>query len=82
MRPKKLTRCMFKTTVQHKCRVDNKTNVSTHIHEIKENYFKATNQQCMKKAVICMRIHPADIPLKSGEICQKVLLEAQNEERV
>ena len=27
-----------------------------------------------KKAVIRMRINPADIALKSGEICQKVLL--------
>jgi hypothetical protein len=68
MRPKKLTRCMFKTTVQNKWRVDNKGNVYKHIHEINEKYFKATYQECIKKAVIRMRIHPADILLKSGEI--------------
>ena len=44
----------------------------------KERNFKATNQQCIKKATMRMRILPTDIPLKSGEIWQKVLLETEN----
>ena len=80
MRPQKLTRCIFKTNVPNKCRVDNKGNVYTHIYLKKEKHFKATYQQYIKKATIRMRIHPADIPLKSGEICQRVLLERENAE--
>jgi len=60
--------------------VDKKANVYKHIRQVKEKHFKATNQKYIIKAVTRMRIHPADIPLKSGEICQKVLLETENAE--
>jgi len=78
MRPNNLTRCIFKTNVPNECRIDNNATIYERIHEIKENIFKATNQQCIKKATIRMRIHTADIPLKRGEICQKELLETEN----
>jgi hypothetical protein len=82
IRPNKLTRCIFKTTILNTCWIENDATVYIRIHEIKENNFKATNQQCIKNAAIRMRIHPADTPPKSEEICLKVLLETENVEFV
>jgi len=78
MRPNNLTRCIFKTKVPNECHIDNNATIYKGIREIKEKHFKATNQQCVKKVTLRMRIHTADIPLKRGEICQKVLLETEN----
>jgi hypothetical protein len=80
MRPKKLTRCIFKTNVTNECPVDNKANIYKRIHEKKEDHFKATNYPFTIKARIRMRIHQADTPPKSGEICLKVLLVTENSE--
>jgi len=78
MRPNNLTRCTFKISVPNECHIYNNPTIYERIHEIKEKYFKATNQQCIKKATMRMRILPTDIPLKSGEIWQKVLMETEN----
>ena len=75
VRPNNLTRCIFKTKITNQCRTDNNGIIYKSIHYIKEKHFKATNHQCTKKATKRMRKHPADTPPKSGEICQKVLLE-------
>ena len=80
MRPNKLTRCIFKTKVPNKWRIDNCATVYKRIHEMKEKYFKATNHESTNKATIRMRIIPAGTPPKSGEICEKVLVETENSE--
>ena len=82
MRPNNLTRWIFKTKVTNECRVNNNGIIYKSIHVIKEKYFNATNLQCTKKATIRMHKHSADTPPKSGEICQKVLLETENAECV
>ena len=76
--PNKLTRCIFRAIILNKCRIDNNANIYKRIHEIRENNFKATKQNALKKTAIRMRIHPADTPPKSGEICLTVLLETEN----
>jgi transposase-like protein len=73
MRPNKLTRCISKTNVSNEYRIDNYATFYKLIHEIKEKYFKATNHQFTIKAKIRMRIHPADIPPKRGEIMPEVV---------
>jgi len=78
MRPNNLTRCIFKISVPNECHIHNNPTIYERIHEIKEKHFKATNQQCIKKATTRMRKHTADIQLKRGGICQKVLLETDN----
>jgi len=80
MRPNNLTRCIFKTNAPNECHIEHNENIHKRIHQMKEKHFKATNHQCTNKAIIRMRIHPADTPPKSGEICQKVLLETENSE--
>ena len=50
IRPNKLTRCIFKTTILNKSRIDNNANIYKRIHEIRENNFKATNQKCILKS--------------------------------
>jgi hypothetical protein len=82
MRPNKLTRCISKTNVSNEYRIDNYATIYKLIHEIKEKHIKATNHQFTNKAKLCMRIHPADIPPKRGEIFQKLLLETENLEWV
>jgi len=77
MRPSNLTRCIFKTKVPNECRIYNNGTIYKSIHDIKEKHFKATNHQCTNKATIRMRIHPPDTPPKSGEVCQKVLLDTE-----
>jgi len=80
MRPNNLTRCIFKTNLRNESRIENSESIYKSIHDIKEKHFKETNHQCTNKVIIRTRIHPADTPPKSGEICQKVLLETENSE--
>jgi hypothetical protein len=77
-RPNNLTRCIFKTKVPNECRIVNNATIYKGINKIKEKHFKTTNRQYTNKATIRVRIHTADIPLKRGEIYQKVLLETEN----
>jgi hypothetical protein len=80
MRPNNLTRCIFKTKVRNESRIENSESIYKRIHDIKEKHFKETNHQCTNKAIIRTRMQPADTLPKSGEICQKVLLETENSE--
>jgi len=77
IRPNNLTRCIFETKVPNEYRIGNNTTTYKCIYDIKEKYFKKTNHQYTNKTPIRMRTHPADTPPKSGEICQKVLLETE-----
>jgi len=71
-----MSRYIFKTNVQNEYRIRNKADVYKRINKKKQTNKPQGNESTMpKRATMRMRILPTDIPLKSGEIWQKVLLE-------